>query len=132
MSEPHAIPDSHRDLTDHHIGILSTIGPSGHPQSTAIWFILGDDGVLRTSLLDSRQKTKNMSANPKATLFVLDSKNPYRSFEARCDVTIVDDPGVEFMRRIVTYFGQDFETFHAPRVGRVVVELTPRHVVTNG
>jgi len=132
MSDPVAIPDSHLDLTDHKIGVLSTMGSSGYPQTTAIWFMRDEDGVLRTSLLDSRQKTKNMVAHPKATLFVLDPANPYRSFEARCDVSIIDDPGVEFMRRIVTYFGQDFETFHAPKVGRVVVELTPRRVVTNG
>lgn len=132
MPDLATIPDTHLDLTDHKIGVLSTIGASGRPQSTAIWFMLGDDGVLRTSLVTERQKTKNMVANPKATLFVLDSNNPYRTLEARCDVTITDDPKAEFMEKIVTYFGQDFETFPAPKTGRVVVALTPRHVVVNG
>lgn len=132
MTDLAQIPASHLDLTDHQIGVLSTIGTSGRPQSTAIWFMLGEDGVLRTSLLDSRQKTKNMVATPKATLFVLDRTNPYRTLELRCDVNIVDDPSAEFMRTIVTYFGQDFETFHAPKVGRIIAELVPRHVVTNG
>jgi hypothetical protein len=43
-----------------------------------------------------------MVANPKATLFVLDRTNPYRSFEARCDVSMMDDPDADFMREIVT------------------------------
>ena len=132
MPDIPAVPDSHRDLTDHRVGVLSTIGPSGRPQSTAIWFMLDDDGVARTSLTKDRQKSKNMMVNPKATLFVIDNENPFRTLEMRCDVTMTDDADLEFMRKIVTYFGADFETFHAPKVGRLIVSLTPRRIVTNG
>ena len=131
IHDPH-VPATHLDLTDRKIGVLSTIGSSGRPQSTAIWFMLDDDGIIRTSLLNERQKTKNMLANPKATLFVLDAANPYRTLEIRCDVSISEDPDLAMMRRIVTHYGMDFDTFPAPREGRLLVELTPRRIVAQG
>jgi len=132
MTEIAPVPSSHLDLTDRKVGILSTIGPSGRPQSTAIWFMLDADGIVRTSLTSDRQKTKNMVAIPKATLFVLDPANPFRSLELRCDASIGPDPDLAMMRTIVAHYGADFDNFPAPKEGRVAVELTPRRVVANG
>ena len=126
------VPESHRDLTDHKIGVLSTVGSSGRPQSTAIWFMLGDDNKLRISLTDERQKTKNMAARPMATLFVIDPLNPMRTLEVRADVSIAPDTDLAFMRAALSYYGADFDTFPAPKEGRVIVTLTPRRVVANG
>ena len=68
------IPESHRDLLDTPIPVtLATIGPSGHPQVTAIWAILRGDTVV-TSLAAVRQKLKNLQARPQATVFVIDPK----------------------------------------------------------
>lgn len=131
IHDPH-VPATHVDLADRKIGVLSTIGSSGRPQSTAVWFMLDDDGIIRTSLTNDRQKTKNMVANPKATLFVLDANNPLRTLELRCDVAIKEDPDLSMMRRIVGHYGVDFETFPAPREGRVLVELTPRRIIAQG
>ena len=126
------IPESHRDLTDRTVCVLSTLGSSGRPQSTAIWLMLDDDGIIRTSLQNSRQKYKNMLAHPKATIFAMDTTNPYRTLEVRCDVVVADDPDLSMMRRIVEYYGNDFDTFPAPREGRVKVEFMPRRVIAQG
>lgn len=127
-----SVPDTHRDLLDRKVVALSTVGASGRPQTTAVWVMLDDDGILRTSLTEERQKTKNISARPVATVFVIDAENPFRTLEVRCDVEIKPDPDLATMRRIVGHYGMDFETFPAPKDGRVLVELTPRRVVTNG
>jgi PPOX class probable F420-dependent enzyme len=132
MADTATVPDSHRDLLDRKVVALATAGTDGHPQVTAIWVMLDDDGVVRTSLTDARQKTKNMLGNPVATVFVIDPANPFRTLELRCDVVITPDPELAMMRRIVAHYGIDFETFPAPKEGRVLVELTPRHVVANG
>ena len=132
MSEIAPVPEAFHDLTDRRVGVLSTIGSSGRPQSTAVWFMLDADGVIRTSLTNTRQKYLNMVTNPRATMFLMDPANPYRTLEMRCDVTIGDDPGLVMFERIVRYYGQDPETFPAPREGRVLVEMTPRRVVTQG
>lgn len=132
MTDTAQIPESHRDLTDRNVCILSTLGKDGYPQSTAIWFMLDDDGVIRTSLMNSRQKYKNLLEHSKATIFVIDSTNPYRTLEVRCDVVLGADPDLAMMKRIVEYYGQDFDTFPAPREGRVKVEFIPHHVVASG
>jgi PPOX class probable F420-dependent enzyme len=126
------VPESHRDLTDRKVCVLSTIGPSGRPQCTAIWFLLDGDGIVRTSLTADRQKYKNMVANPKATIFVLDPANPFRTLEIRCDVSVGPDPDLAMMRRVLAFYGADFDTFPAPKENRVKVELTPVRVIANG
>ena len=126
------IPESHRDLTDRKVCVLSTLGSSGYPQSTAIWFMPDDDGIIRTSLVNTRQKYTNLLAHPKATIFVMDPTNQYRTLEVRCDVVVADDPDLSMMRRIVEYYGNDFDTFPAPREGRVKVDFIPRRVIAQG
>jgi PPOX class probable F420-dependent enzyme len=131
MTTP-TVPESHRDLTQQRVGVLSTIGSSGRPQSTAIWFLLDDDGLIRTSVTTDRQKYKNMAARPVATLFVIDAANPYRTLEIRGDASFGDDPGLEFMDRIVRLYGMDPATFPGVRENRVILTLTPRRIVANG
>ena len=126
------IPDSHRDLIEAAgIASLSTVGADGTPQVTALWY-LADGDVVRTSLMTTRQKYKNVVAHPKATLFVTDPANPYRTLEIRADAAIDDDPGLEFFERILRHYGRDPETFPAEKEGRVILTLTPTRVVATG
>lgn len=127
-----AIPESHRDLIETPgVASLSTIGPDGLPQVTAIWY-LADGDVVRTSLMTSRQKYKNIEARPLATLFVIDPANPMRTLEVRAEVEIADDPDLALFERVVRHYGMDPETFPAPREGRVAVTLKPLRVVAQG
>ena len=75
-----SIPDSHRDLLDAETAVLATVGPDGRPQLSAVWF-LADGDTVRVSLNTTRQKLKNMRANPVATLFILDPANSQRYLE---------------------------------------------------
>jgi len=126
------LPDSHADLlATPGVTALSTVGPDGYPQVTAIWFLRDGDRVI-TSLTDSRQKTKNLLAHPQGTLFFDDRSNRYRTLEIRADVTVEPDPGLETMARVIGHYGQDLDTFPAPKEGRVKVTFTPHHVVANG
>ena len=69
------VPDSHRDLLDAPVATLATVGADGRPQLSAVWFLADGDSV-RVSLNTSRQKTKNLSQDSAATLFILDTANP--------------------------------------------------------
>jgi PPOX class probable F420-dependent enzyme len=126
------LPDSHADLLDAPgVASLSTLGADGYPQVTAIWFMREGDAIL-TSLMSTRQKYKNAVRHPKVTLFIIDPKNPYRTLEIRGDLTSEGDPELETMRRLVTHYGQDFDSFPAPKDHRVRVAITPHHIVANG
>ncbi|HEX8803540.1 MAG TPA: PPOX class F420-dependent oxidoreductase [Acidimicrobiales bacterium] len=129
---PAALPDSHRDLLEAPgVAVLSTLGPDGWPQSTAVWYLLDGD-VVRLSLSTGRQKYRNVMRHPHATLFLLDPANPYRTLEIRADVTVNDDPGLTLMERVVTRYGMQLSDFEGQLEGRVAVTLTPHHVVASG
>jgi PPOX class probable F420-dependent enzyme len=127
------IPASHRSLLEQRaVGVLSTIGPDGRPQSTAIWFLLDGD-VIRTSLLETRQKTVNLRRDPHCTLFVLDPANPFKTVEVRGDATLELDKEREFTHKIVRAYGQDPATFPDDlTVDRYRLTLTPARVVGFG
>ncbi|MGO9100214.1 MAG: PPOX class F420-dependent oxidoreductase [Mycobacterium sp.] len=126
------IPESHRDLIETPgIASLSTVGTDGTPQVTALWY-LADGDTVKTSLMTSRQKYRNIVAHPKATLFIIDPANPFRTLEVRAEASVDDDPDLALFERIVRHYGQDPDNFPAPRDNRVVLTLTPTHVVAQG
>jgi PPOX class probable F420-dependent enzyme len=125
-------PDSHLDLLDKPgVGVLSTLGADGYPQTTAIWFIRDGDRIV-TSLTTDRQKFKNAVRHPKVTFFVVDPANQFRTIEIRGDLTSEPDPSLETLRRVVALHGLDLETFRGPKEHRVTITITPHHIVANG
>src|SRR5207302_10089198 len=92
------IPDSHRDLLDAPVGILGTIGGSGRPQLSAVWFLAEGD-TIRISLNTARQKTKNLRANGKCS-FLIPGTPPYRYVEIRGDAEIAPDDDYSFANQV--------------------------------
>ena len=61
MTQKIEVPESLTDLLHGpNTAVLTTVGSDGLPQSTAVWFLVGDDGVLRTSITTDRQKYRNL------------------------------------------------------------------------
>jgi PPOX class probable F420-dependent enzyme len=122
------VPDSHRDLLEAPVATLATVGADGRPQVSAVWFLADDSGV-RVSLNTSRQKTKNLSANSAATLFILDTANPARYLELRGDATLEPDPDYAFADQIgAKYGGVDLRNMDQPGESRVVVTINPARI----
>lgn len=119
------IPDSHRDLLDTQVASLATIGPDGRPQVSALWF-LAEAGTIRLSLNSTRQKTKNLVANPGVTLFILDLENPARYLEIRGNAIVEPDDDYEFADRVgAEYGGIDLRNMDQPGERRVAVTIEP-------
>lgn len=73
--------------------------PQGQPQSSVVWIGYDDELILITSTLE-RFKARNMLANPKVTLLVVDPANLNRFVEIRGRVLdCVADDGDEFVDR---------------------------------
>jgi PPOX class probable F420-dependent enzyme len=122
------IPESHRDLLDAPVASLSTIGPDGLPQVSALWFLAEDD-TITMSLNTARQKTKNMTARPVATLFILDVANPARYLEVRGNVTIEPDDDYEFASKLGAKYGMDdMRVLDGPGEHRVAVTIEPSQI----
>jgi PPOX class probable F420-dependent enzyme len=128
----HLIPASHRDLFAPPAPVtLATVGPTGYPQVSAIWVVLEGDLIV-TSLAAVRQKLKNLTARPKATVFVIDPANPYRTLEVRADVTIEPDPEFVTLKKVLAAYGTDLDSFSGSLEGRTTITLRPTRVIALG
>jgi PPOX class probable F420-dependent enzyme len=124
-----ALPATHLDLLQAPgVAILSTVTPSGAVQSTAVWYFLDDDGELKVSLSTARKKFRNIEANPNATLFILDGKNPFRFLEVRATAALEPDTDFAFRNKVGAHYGTDVSTFDAPGDARFIVTLKPQRV----
>jgi PPOX class probable F420-dependent enzyme len=121
-------PESHHDLLDADLATLATIGSSGIPQQTVVWFLY-EDGQLKLSLNSSRLKTKNLIKRPKCSLLILDPAVPQRYLEVRGTAALEPDPDYTFARRLgAKYGGADLSEHDGPGVSRVIVTIHPTNV----
>lgn len=87
------VPASHQDLLDNpNIAVLTTIDENGQPQSTAVWYLVDEDGYLNVSFADHSVKARNLRGNPNANLFIFDPQNPFRTLELRLHGSVANDP----------------------------------------
>jgi len=118
-----------------HRGALATIKADGRPQLSNVMFAVGDDGVIRVSVTDSRAKTANMRRDPRVCLHV--TARDFWSYvvvEADADLTAVatgpDDATVDELvdlYRALQGEHPDWSEYRASMVadGRLVARLTP-------
>ena len=122
------IPDSHRDLLNAQVAVLGTIGASGRPQLSGVWF-LTEDNTVKFSLNTARQKVKNLQADPKASVLIFDEQSPYRYLELRGDAEVTPDPDYTFADKVgAKYGGADLRERDNPGDTRVVVTIHPTRV----
>jgi PPOX class probable F420-dependent enzyme len=118
------IPASHRDVLDGQFATLGTIGPDGRPQLSEVWFLAEGD-TIGLSLNTSRQKTKNLLANPAANLFLLDLAVPYRYLEIRGDAEISPDDDYSFADKLGAKYNANLRAQDRPGESRVKVIIRP-------
>jgi PPOX class probable F420-dependent enzyme len=92
-------------------GSITTMLPSGNPQTQLIW--VGTDGervVVNTEV--HRQKFKNIERDPRVTLTIRDEQNPYRYAEVRGEVveTVRGQEARDHIDELSQkYHGQDYD-----------------------
>ena len=126
------IPESHKDLLGAQVGVLGTVGSSGRPQLSATWF-LAEGETVKISLNTSRQKVKNLLANPKVSFMIIDPASPYKYVELRGDAEIIPDADYAFADKLgAKYGGADLRERDNPGDARVVVSIKPARIVSWG
>lgn len=77
------IPDNVKTFLDKpNVAVLATISPSGRPQATPVWFLLEEEHILINTSA-GRVKLRNMEADPRVTLTIVDRDNPYHYVQIR-------------------------------------------------
>lgn len=120
-------PESHRDLLDGQVASLATVGRTGFPQVTELWF-LHDEGEIKLSLNTARLKTRNLQRDPKCSLLLLDLENPYRYLEVRGNARVEPDEDYRFAQKLGAKYNADLKVHDNPGESRVVVTIEPVNV----
>lgn len=129
------IPPSHRDLFAMPVhGILSTLMPDGTPQSSLVWVDYDGCDVLVNTTLE-RQKTRNMQADPRVTVLVVDPANDSRWIEVRGHVAEITARGAEAHADLLTerysqgrkhhFYGEVYTPERKFEETRVIVRIEP-------
>lgn len=128
------IPAGFEDLLEQTLyAHLATLGTDGAPQSSPMWF--GWDGErLKFTHTNARVKFRNISAEPRVAISILDPTNPYRYLEVRGVVDQVDeDPTGSYIQELA-------HRYQAPWAGqstgdeaqRVILYVRPTKFVSHG
>ena len=134
------IPEDFRELLeDPNPVIFSTVMPNGQPHSTVLWVKMEDDDTIKLSTTAERQKTRNLERNPKASIVVVDPDNMYRYLEVRGEVDVSYENGIDLINALAqkyrgksTYYGDVAPAEQQHKETRVVLTLTPEHVIARG
>jgi PPOX class probable F420-dependent enzyme len=124
------VPDSHRDLLERPlIAHFATIRPDGGPQVNPIWF--GWDGErIRMTHTRTRQKFRNVQAEPRVALCITDPDESQRYLEVRGVVEAVeDDAGGAHYRRLRERYGMDPDAPMPDAAVRVVLVIRPATIL---
>jgi PPOX class probable F420-dependent enzyme len=125
---PPVFDDETRALLDgKNFATVATLNPDGGPQTTIVWIGRDEDTVV-FSATATRQKTKNLARDPRVSLSVFDSQNPYHAVDIRGTAELIDDPDKSLSRRLSQkYLGKDPEP-EPDEVRRFIVRITPAKI----
>ena len=105
------LPDDVRPLFEaRNVAHVATVMPNGAPHSVPVWMGLEGERLAFFTQPGSR-KARNLRADPRVAISVVDAENPYRMGQVRGRVaeTLEGDPALEVMDRLaVRYTGQPF------------------------
>jgi PPOX class probable F420-dependent enzyme len=121
------IPASHRDLLGGQFATLATVGKDGRPQLSEVWFLAEGDTV-GLSLNTTRQKTKNLVANPAVNLFLLDLGSGYKYLEIRGDAEVTPDDEYEYASKVGAKYNANLKDRDLPGEKRVKVTIRPTRI----
>ena len=113
---------------------FATSNPDGQPQVTPVWASLEGDQVWINSAV-GRRKDRNIRANPKVTVMVLDPENSFHWVEIRGEVVEFDesDAAVAHINKLSGIYAgnDDYYSFNPEGKGkeqRVIYKINPSKV----
>lgn len=110
------------------VAFVSTIGKRGEPQVTPLWF-LWDGDVVRISLVEGRQKLRNLRRDPRIALVVVDPARPTHYIELRGSVSeLVLDPEYGLERAIAEKYTGGWADVEPPGTARYATSIVVEKV----
>ena len=135
VAPPVTIPASHVDLLERPIcGVLTTMGHDGQPQSSLVWVDHDGDYALVSTTLE-RQKGRNITADPRVSLLLVDPDDTGRFIQIRGDAVLETEGAIELIDRQTQrytrhprFYGYVYPLEQQALETRVVCRIHPRRV----
>ncbi len=123
-----AFDEATRDLLDgRNFATVATVNPDGGPQTSVVW-ILREGDTVAFSTTAGRRKARNLARDPRISVSVFDTGNPYHSVEIRGTAELVEDTGKSLPKALSRkYLGEDPPP-EPDEVVRLIVRVTPDKV----
>ena len=119
-------------LENPYIAVVTTLRPDGSPHSTPLWVDVDDEGVSVNTAWP-RVKPRNLAADPRLSLVVVDPSNELRWLGITGAATLTEDGANEQIDRLARkYRGHDRYMSHREGETRVMVRISPTHIESRG
>jgi PPOX class probable F420-dependent enzyme len=130
-----AIPASHLDLlTRPVVGVLTTMLPDGQPQSSLVW-VDHDGSCARVNTTLERRKGRDLLANPRVSLLVVDPDDTSRFIQVRGEAELVTDGAAAHLDALTrrytghpAYYGHIYPAEQRDHETRVICRIHARRV----
>lgn len=120
----------HELLASRSVAFVGTIGKHGEPQVTPIWF-LWDGEQVRISLVEGRQKLRNVRRDPRISLAVVDPARPTHYLELRGRVDeLTPDPDLALERAIAEKYTDAWTDVEPPGTPRYATWIVVEHATS--
>jgi PPOX class probable F420-dependent enzyme len=106
---------------------VATLNPDGGPQTSVVW-IARDGDTVTFSTTAARRKALNLARDPRISLTVFDTADPYHSVEIRGTAELATDTD-KALPKILShkYLGEDPPP-EPDEVIRLIVRVTPETI----
>lgn len=103
-----AFDEATRDLLDgKNFATVATVNPDGGPQTSVVW-ILREGDTVAFSTTAGRRKARNLARDPRISVSVFETTNPYHSVEIRGTAELAEDTGRSLPKALSRkYLGED-------------------------
>lgn len=129
------VPASHLDLLERPIcGVFTTMDEDGRPESSLVW-VDHDGECARVNTTRERRKGRNLLANPRCSLLVVDPENTARFIQVRGDAELVTDGALQHLDALTrqytrhpAYYGHVYPVEQQARETRVICRIHARRI----
>jgi PPOX class probable F420-dependent enzyme len=114
------------------VGVVTDLRPDGSPHSTIVWVDVDDQGVSFNTAWP-RAKPRYLSADPRVSLTVVDTADPYRWISISGTAQLVEEGANDQIDRLAKkYVDRDTYPWHKPEERRVTVRIAPTRIESRG
>jgi PPOX class probable F420-dependent enzyme len=114
------------------VGVVTELREDGSPHSTVVWVDV-EDGKVSFNTARGRAKPTNLEHDPRASLLVLDPKDPFKWVAVSGHAELTEEGADAQIDKLAKkYLGKDEYPWRNPEETRVKVLIDPEKVDASG